>query len=90
MFSVNVGSHEGLIGDAGEDDAYVNRVRIVTAVALCVLFGCLIGGIIWANVDLLGEDILNKWPGTSMVVSLLLLTVSALIYRLKRFAESTD
>jgi len=87
LFFVNLGSHEGLVGGLGEDDDYVNRTRIVTAIALCVLFGSFLGGCIWAGVDLLGENVINKWPGVSMIPSLFFVVVSTLIYRFKRFTE---
>lgn len=88
--SVNLGSHEGLIGGMAEDESYVNRVRIVTAIALFVLFGAMLGGCIWAGSALLGSSVLNKWPGVSMIVTNILVAVSALIYRFKRFAERDD
>jgi len=87
---VNLGSHEGLVGGMAEDESYVNRVRIGTAIALCVLFACLLGGIIWAGCSLLGPNVVNKWPGASMIISLLLLTGSAILYRLKRFVEKSE
>lgn len=85
--SVNLGSHEGLVGGMGEDDSYVNRVRIVTAIALCVLFAAMLAGCIWGGIALCGSNVINKWPGASMIVTNIMVTVSALIYRFKRFAE---
>lgn len=73
-----------------EDESYVNRVRIVTAIALFVLFGAMLGGCIWAGSALLGASVINKWPGVSMIVTNILVVVSALIYRFKRFAERDD
>ena len=90
MDSVNLGSHEGLVGGTMEDDSYVNRVRIVTGLALLVLFGAMIGGCVWATTKLLGAAVINKWPGVSMVLTNILVPISALIYRFKRFAEKDD
>ena len=88
--SVNLGSHEGLVGGMGEDSSYVNRVRIVTAIALFVLFASMLAGCIWGGMELLGSEVINKWPGASMIVTNILVAVSALIYRFKRFVEKDD
>lgn len=85
--SVNLGSHEGLVGGMAEDDSYVNRVRIITAISMCVLFAAMLAGCIWGGVELCASNVVNKWPGISMIVTNILVTVSALIYRFKRFAE---
>lgn len=93
LFLINVPPHNYIFDN---DTLSLNDDNIRTKVYVWLLISFIVGFVsiimaIWMSVArLLSDEVGNQWPGISLIVSTVLIFLSALFYRFQRAFEQPD
>lgn len=94
LFLINVPPHNYIFDNDEssllDDGAIRKKVTVWLLISFIVAFCSIIMAIWMSAAYLLRSRVVNKWPGISLIVSTVLIFLSALFYRFQRAFEKPD
>ena len=94
LFLINIPPHNYIFDNDESsilgDDNIRTKVNVWLLVSFIIAFASIIMAVWMSVAHLLKDEVTNQWPGVSLIVSTILIFISALFYRFQRAFEKQD